>query len=104
MTQIRVRIEEHYEVQEIPSDKDYVWVPAHALIECDYGQVMDVDIHHTTCPGCSRDHTAVVQEVAGRHLRDDVRHPWYREYQQWIKFKKSHPGYDEKWAEITALE
>ena len=50
MTKVKVSIEGHYEVQEIPYGKDYRWVPAHALIECDCGQTMDTDAHHATCP------------------------------------------------------
>ena len=41
MTKVKVSIEGHYEVQEIPYGKDYRWVPAHALIECGCGQTID---------------------------------------------------------------
>jgi len=43
MTKVKVSIEGHYEVHEISYGKDYRWVPAHAPIECDCGQVMDAD-------------------------------------------------------------
>ena len=102
--QVKVSVEGHYEVHEFPSGKDYVWVPAHALIECGCGQEMDVDTQHTTCPSCGADHTAVVKEVAGRHLSEDVLHPWHRDYDKWIEFKQRHPGYDEEWSEIRELE
>ena len=104
MTKVKVRVEGHYEVQELPEGKDYAWVPAHALIECDCGQVMDVDTHHTSCPGCGTDHTSVAQAVAGRHLSEDVLHPWHREYDKWIEFKQRHRDYDEEWSEIRELE
>jgi hypothetical protein len=67
MTKVKVKIEGHYEVGKIPYGKDYRWVPAHALIECECGQTMDADARHTTCLGCGADHKQVVREVAGRH-------------------------------------
>lgn len=65
MTNVRIEIEDHYEVQEIPYGKDYKWVPSHALIECDCGRAMDIDIHHTVCPGCEADHTTAVRTLPG---------------------------------------
>lgn len=103
-TKVKVRAEGHYEIQELPSGRDYVWVPAHALIECGCGQEIDADIHHTACPNCGTDHTAVLREVAGRHLSEDVLHPWHSEYEEWLKFKQQHPGYDEEYSEIKELE
>jgi hypothetical protein len=98
MTKVKVSIEGHYEVEEILYGKDYRWVPAHALIECECGQVMDADSHHTTCPGCGADHTEVIREVAGRHLSEEVLHPWNAEYEEWVRFKERHTGY-ESWLE-----
>ena len=91
MTKVKVSIEGHYEVHEIPYGKDYRWVPAHALIECDCGKTMDADAQRTTCPNCSADHTDVVREVAGRHLSEEVLHPWYPDYEAWLRFKRDHP-------------
>jgi hypothetical protein len=54
---VKVGIEGHYDVREMPCGKDYLWQPAHALIECDCGQVMDADEHHTTCSNCGVDNT-----------------------------------------------
>jgi hypothetical protein len=95
MTKVKVKIEGHYEVQEIPYRKDYAWVPAHALIECDCGQAMDADVHHTVCPGCGTDHAPVVREMAGRHLSDSVLHPWHHEYERWLEYKESRAEYVE---------
>jgi ribosomal protein L32 len=104
MTKISVEIAGHYEVQKIPYGKDYKWVPAHALIECDYcGHTMDVDAHHTVCPHCGADHTAVAREVAGRHLADEVLHPWHPDYEAWLRFKESHTEY-ENWLEQKPRE
>jgi hypothetical protein len=59
VSRVKVRIEGHYEVEDSPYAKDYVWSPAHALIECDCGQVMDADEHHTGYPNCGTDHSAL---------------------------------------------
>jgi predicted RNA-binding Zn-ribbon protein involved in translation (DUF1610 family) len=91
MTKVKVSVEGHYEVEESPHIKHYKWVPAHALIECDCGQTMDVDTHHTTCPNCGKDYTDIVREVAGRHLSDEVIHPWHPDYEAWLSFKRDHP-------------
>lgn len=88
MSRVRVSVEGHYEVQEVPYGRDYVWKPAHAIIECECGQVMDADAHHTTCPRCGADHTQVVREVVGRHLADDVLHPWHPDYEDWVRHRK----------------
>jgi hypothetical protein len=99
MTKIRVEIAGHYEVQEMPYGKDYKWLPAHALLECNCGQTMDVDTHNTVCADCGADHTTVVREVAGRHLADEVLHPWHPEYEAWLRCKESHTEYQE-WREL----
>lgn len=88
MSKVKVRIEGHYEVREISYGKDYVWVPGHALIECDCGQVTDADANHTICSNCGADHSAVVQQVVGRHLSDDVLHPWHPDYEDWLRHRK----------------
>ena len=103
MTKVKVRVEGHYEVQELPYGKDYKWVPAHALIECDCGQAMDVDTRHTICPGCGAEYVAVVREVAGRHLADEVLHPWHAEYEKWLRYKETHAEYQE-WLEQRSLD
>src|SRR3954447_7132580 len=98
MTRIRVEISGHYEVQELPYGKAYKWVSAHALIECGCGQTIDVNACHTACPACGADHTALTREIAGRHLSDEVLHPWHPDYEAWLMFKKNHTEY-ENWLE-----
>jgi hypothetical protein len=102
VSKVKVRIEGHYEVEESRYGKAYVWIPAHALIECGCGQVMDADEHHTICPNCGTDHSDLVREVAGRHLSDDVLHPWHRDYEEWQRFKRNRKEYQE-WLEQRAL-
>lgn len=103
MTKVKVKIEGHYEVEEIPYGKDYRWVPAHALIECDCGRVMDVDSRHTVCPGCGSDHAAVIEEIAGRHLADEDLRPWRRDYEAQAKSRQGHRE-DQEWLEQRSLD
>ena len=95
MNKVKVSIEGHYEITESPYGKDYAWRPAHALIECDCGRTFDADTSHPACPNCGRDYDGVVREVAGRHLSEEVLHPWHPDYEAWIAFKTGHPEYDE---------
>ncbi|HEX5974480.1 MAG TPA: hypothetical protein VFY57_04890 [Rubrobacteraceae bacterium] len=103
LSKVKVRIEGHYEVEDLPYGKDYVWVPAHALIECDCGQVMDADEHHTTCPNCGADRADVLREVAGRHLGEEDLHPWHPDYELWSTFKENRTEYQE-WLELRSLD
>lgn len=57
---------------------------------------------HTVCPDCGADHAAVVREVAGRHLSDEVLHPWHPEYEAWMTHRESRTEYQE-WLEQRAL-
>jgi hypothetical protein len=99
-----LRIEGHYETREFAYGTDYAWVPAHALIECDCGREFDADVNHPTCPNCGRDHTGVVREVVGRHLSEEVLHPWHADYEAWVRFKERRPEYDEWFDEERELE
>ena len=45
--------------------------------------------HHTTCPNCGAEHSDLMRKMVGRHLRDDVLHPWHRDYEEWQRFKES---------------
>jgi predicted RNA-binding Zn-ribbon protein involved in translation (DUF1610 family) len=103
VSKVKVSIEGHYEMREMSYGKDYVWQTSHAIIACDCGQVMDVDEHHTTCPNCGTDHSDLMRQVAGRHLSDDVLHPWHRDYEEWKRFKERRTEYQE-WLEQRALD
>jgi hypothetical protein len=103
VSRVKVRIEGHYEVEDSPYGKDYVWSPAHGLIECDCGRVMDADEHHTTCPSCGADHSALMREVVGRHLSEEVLHPWHADYEEWLSYKKNRAEYQE-WLEEKGLD
>lgn len=88
MRTVRVQIEGHYEVQEVSYGKDYVWQPAHALIECDCGRTMDAHLRSAICLNCGADHTEIVREVVDRHLPDEVLHPWHSDYEKWRTYSK----------------
>ncbi len=88
MSRIRVRVEGHYEVRKVPYGKDYIWTPAHALIECDCGQMIDADEQHAVCPNCDTDHTAVVRQVVREQLPDETLHPWHPDYAKWRAHRK----------------
>jgi hypothetical protein len=103
MIKVKVSIEGHYEVQEMSNGKDYVWQPSHSIIACDCGQVMDADEHHTTCPNCGAGHSDLMRQVVGRHVSDDVLHPWHRGYEEWKRFKEGRGEY-QKWLEQRALD
>ena len=103
MTRIKVEITGHYEVEEFAYGTDYKWVPAHALIECDCEQVIDVDAQHTVCPGCGTDHAEVIKKVSERRLPEEVLHPWRAEYEAWAKSRESHSERQE-WLELKSLE
>jgi hypothetical protein len=103
VSRVKVRIEGHYEVRELPYGRDYVWEPAHAVVECDCGYEMQVDSQHTTCPNCGTDHEAAVKDVAGRHLSEEVLHPWHAEYEEWLEFRENRTEYFE-WREQRDLD
>lgn len=77
----------------------YLWVPA--LVECECDQVMDADAHHTTCPNCGGEHSDVMKEVVGRHLSDEVLHPWRPDYEDWRKFNENRV---QEWLELQSLD
>ena len=96
---MKARVEGSYDVQGVPCGKVYKWVPAHALIECGCGHVMDADASHAVRPACGADHTGVVREVPARHLPDEVLRRWHAGYEAWIRCRENHTEYQE-WSEI----
>jgi len=41
--------------------------------------------------------------VAGRHLSEEVLHPWHPEYEEWVRFKERYTEY-ESWLEKNPRE
>ena len=99
MTKIKVRVEGHYEVEELPYGRDYRWVPAHALIECDCGRALDVHAGHTACPACGKDHAEVVRHLSERHLTEAALRPWRRDHAP----QPAEHREDQEWEEQRSL-
>lgn len=102
MTKVKARIEGHYEVREIPYGKDYVWMPGHALIECDCGRMMVADLHTTVCPDCGTDHETYVRGVIAG-AGGEFPHPWHVEYEAWRRQRGAHHEREE-WREQRDLD
>lgn len=102
MTKIRSTTEAHYEVREVAFGKDYVWVPGHALIECDCGQVIDASMHYKVCPVCGADHTPIIATLFERKPDYATLHPWHPDYEAWVSSRVSHAE-DVEWLEQRAL-
>ena len=64
---------------------------------------MDADAHHAICPSCGTDHTVVLREVVGRHLGEEVLHPWHPDYEDCRRFKEDGTEHQE-WLELQFLE
>ncbi len=102
MTTVIERIEGHYEVQEIPYGKDYIWCPECVIVECHCGERTSLTATETICK-CGADHTALIQaELKSRATSgespspDDECREWKRkqeeylhsEYYDWLEWKE----------------
>ena len=89
------RLEEHYEVQEVPFGRSYQWCPECIVVECDCGERLTFKVTALTdfwavCE-CGTDLTADIQEklqghppeVQGQMLEDyeATQHPWLYDLQ-----------------------
>jgi hypothetical protein len=79
MTTVIECTEGHYDVQEAPYGRDYVWCPGCVEVECDCGARLVLTGSETVC-GCGTDHSALVREVLA-HQR--APHPWEIDYHEW---------------------
>ena len=102
VTKVKASVQGHYEVEEIPYGRDYKWVPAHALVECDCGRTTDVDGAHAVCSGCGSDLAGAVGEIPARRPTDEVLRPWRPDYEA----QQRSQGYreDQEWREQRSLE
>lgn len=105
MTQVKERIEGHYEVEEVPYGKVYKWIPGYALVECNCGQLMIVDAATTACPSCGNVYAAVMQALEGKPLgKDEAYYPERQAYEEWLKEEETHPHLKHyEWLELEAL-
>jgi hypothetical protein len=106
MTQIRERIEGHYEVEEVPYGRVYKWTVGHALVECENcGQLMIVDPAATACPDCGTDYAEVTRGLEGKPLgKDETYYPERKAYEEWLREEETHPHLKHyEWLELEAL-
>jgi hypothetical protein len=79
MTRIIEDIEAHYETNEVPFGRSYVWHPEHILFECDCGEqfTLFASSATSTCR-CGADHGAGIHDIQKREgrLPDRIIHPW----------------------------
>ena len=80
MTKIIVRIEAHYEVEEVELGKVYKWHPAHIVLECQCGERLALSASTTSCVECASDHVLAVKALkevsTDKHQSDQTLHPW----------------------------
>ena len=85
------RLEEHYEVQEVPFGRSYKWCPECVVVECDCGERLTFKMSNLTgfwalCE-CGADLTSEIQEKLQGHQpevrgqegledREATEHPW----------------------------
>jgi hypothetical protein len=96
-TTILERVEGRYEILEEPYGKVYKWVPGHALIECDCGQVFSIEgTMAASCPRCDADYTGVDMRLADKTLKEDETYTQaQREYEEWMKGEEEHLSHPE---------
>ena len=76
MVEIIDCVEGHYEVQEVPFGKVYVWRSGWLVIECDCGEVATLTGHSTICE-CGVEHVGIFQEAMDTGcLGDEELQPW----------------------------
>jgi hypothetical protein len=102
VTKIELSVQAHYEVEELPYGKDYRWVPARALVECDCGRTMVVDAGNAVCSGCGSDFADRIRKISERRLPDEVLRPWRPDYEA-QEGSEEHRE-DQEWREQRSLE
>lgn len=71
----------HYEVEENPFGKIYVWHPDHFTLECDCGQTIHCSGREARCE-CGADCTEIVRRAVDSRPESEYR-PWRPEWEQW---------------------
>jgi len=91
--QLIERIEEHYEVQEVPFGRIYTWCPECLIVECDCGESLTFQMSALTDSAvvceCGTDLTTSIQVKLQGHLQEPQgqvpedyetsHHPWYHD-------------------------
>ena len=120
--QVIERLEEHYELQEVPFGRSYTWCPEGIEVECDCGErltfKMSAIIGLWAVCECGADLTIDIQqklqghqpEVRGQMLEDHeaIQHPWLHDTgaqaEQHLRDEATYPE-DSPWRynDITSL-
>ena len=88
--QVVERTAGHYEAQDVEFGKVFTWVPGHALVECDCGQLVTAEGTAATCPKCGTDHREVVRGLRDKPLtEEEAYYSTHREYKEWMKEEES---------------
>ncbi len=66
----------HYEVEDVQMGKVYRWCPEKAVVECDCGETLTLDVSATVCSKCGEDHTPLVRQVLDPHPENEIEYPW----------------------------
>jgi hypothetical protein len=85
MTKILERIEGHYEVDEGPFSRAYVWHPAYVTLECECGERFTLTATSTTATcRCGIDHISRIRGIQEREARltEKIKHPWHHDAQE----------------------
>jgi hypothetical protein len=70
------RLAAHYEVRDVQTGKVYRWCPERAVVECDCGETLTIDLSATVCDECGEDHAPLVEQVLDPRPEYEVEYPW----------------------------
>ena len=88
MTQIIKDVEAHYETDEFPFGRSYVWHAEQTIVECDCGERLTLTATSTTSVcWCGTDHSAIIGDIQKREgrLSDTIIHPWLYDVQEQVE-------------------
>ena len=76
MVKVVERLAAHYEVQDVQKGKVYRWCPEKAIVECDCGQTLTLDLSVTVCDKCGEDHALLIHQVLDSRPEYEIEYPW----------------------------
>lgn len=104
--QILAYVEAHYETQEVPHGKVYVWWPECFLVECKCSKELIFTSSSSPCL-CGADYAAVNQELAEMSKEGpknvEANTPWREEDYEFVREKATRCD-DYYWEELKDLE
>ena|SRR5215216_1118156 len=83
--QVIERLEEHYELQEVPFGRSYTWCPECVVVECDCSEELTFKMSVLTGSAavceCGADLTADIQEKLQGHQQEEVQGQMLEDYE-----------------------